>query len=260
MAHPGSAQYERAHEKRFLSVYQLSVASVQLEERKTIKMKTKNPLCGLLSGLLLLATGTFTTQAVVTLYGTRVAFDAAAGATTLLDFEAQNPGGAADYTPYNSALTIGSVTFTQPNARLFDLGQNLYNTAGTTGSYLNNNDGVPDGSSLVGVSFASPVYSIGMDLGYLYLWGGGTTADLTLSTGDIFILSLTGPLVLTSTPLTFFGFTSDVGITSLSFTDHSSGMMIDNFAYTTTAVPEPTTLALAGLSGLSLMLFRRQRR
>jgi hypothetical protein len=30
--------------------------------------------------------------------------------------------------------------------------------------------------------------------------------------------------------------------------------------YTVTAVPEPTTLALAGLSGLSLMLFRRQRK
>jgi hypothetical protein len=32
------------------------------------------------------------------------------------------------------------------------------------------------------------------------------------------------------------------------------------YSYTVTAVPEPTVLALAGLGGLSLMLFRRQRK
>jgi len=51
---------------------------------------------------------------------------------------------------------------------------------------------------------------------------------------------------------------ADSSATVATATTQYNGIVLDQ--YTVTAVPEPTTLALAGLSGLSLLLFRRPRK
>ena len=67
----------------------------------------------------------------------------------------------------------------------------------------------------------------------------------------------------TETPAQTYTFTGS-GITSLTITGDAENFAafysapLDDFYLT--PVPEPTTLALAGISGLSLLLFRRQRK
>lgn len=69
----------------------------------------------------------------------------------------------------------------------------------------------------------------------------------TGSSAKLFTMSYAGSEI---TSLTFYG--NGAGSAALD------GAPIDDL--TITPVPEPTTLALAGLSGLSLLLFRRQRK
>jgi hypothetical protein len=121
-------------------------------------------------------------------YGTRAAFDAAVGGQTLLTFEPQNPGGPSGVVYYGANLTLGPVSFTQGDARLFVVGQNHYGTAGLSSSYLNDNDGPQD----VIINFAGGgIHGLGMDIGQLSPWRGpiGSLA-LTLSSGDV--INVTG--------------------------------------------------------------------
>jgi hypothetical protein len=189
--------------------------------------------------------------ATITVYTDASAFAAAVGSTTLIDFEAQNANGDNGYEQYPLGLTVGDVTFAQPETRLFVFGKNVYDTQGLTSDYLNQNCCAPSG---IDVSFTTPVTGVGMELGYIPFATNSNDVTFTLSTGDI--LHTTVPQVYSSTnPLVFFGFTSDVPIAFFNINGSSEGVVIDNLQYadSLSAVPDLTsTLSLLsmGLAGL----------
>jgi len=205
----------------------------------------------------LVAMSTVCAQADV-IYTNRAAFEAATSPNTTLDFEAQNPNGPGSYTYYESSLTIGDVTYTQPESRMFVFGQSFYNTYGLTSSYLNQNSSAPSG---ITVSFANSVQAVGMDLGIQNTWNDPSLAvTFTLSNGDV--INTTAPLLMnTSNTLSFFGFSSDFTFTSVNINGLSEGVAFDNFTYAsaTSSVPEPATMLLFGLGLVGLAGMRRKR-
>ena len=187
----------------------------------------------------------------------RATFNSIFGATTLIDFEAQQTGSNVTY--YGNGLTIGDVSFTQGDARLFVLDSSVYGTSGTS-NYLNNNAGT---SAPVVIDFANDVFSVGMDIAWLYNWGGSSDPSMmtfVLDTGDSFQRSIVGPLVGSNTEMDFLGLYSDVAFRSLTILDSSDSLMIDNFAYGAAAVPEPGTLALFGIGLAGMGVARRRRK
>ncbi len=184
-------------------------------------------------------------------YATRGLFDAAVGGQTLIDFEAQGPTLSTGNIFAGANLTIGPVSFTQAQSRLFVFGEDYYATNGLTSSYLNHNN---LGTENLIINFSgSGVHSLGMDIGQLYPWAGPVgSLTLNLSTGEA--ITVTGLQQLSSqrTPLLFLGFTSTVAITSINISDPSKSTAIDNFAYSLEApvVPEPTTFIVWSLLGM----------
>ena len=177
----------------------------------------------------------------ITVYGTRAAFLAATTGVTTMDFEAQNPNGDTSYGGPWTSLAIGDVTFTQPDGRMFVFGRSYYTTTGVTSDYLN----APNAYSPNGVivTFASPVYAVGMDLAILYNWSGyGVGFDFVnfvLSTGDT--IGVTAPVLSeTGNPFMFYGFSSTDAITSILIVSPSEGTAFDNFSYTSTPVGQST--------------------
>lgn len=202
-----------------------------------------------------LLAGTAGLHAATITYNNRAAFDAAAGATTLVDFEAESGGNAISY--YGSSLTVGDVTFTDNAPRLFVLDDSVYNTS--VGSHYLNNNSV---GAVVGINFANPVYSVGMDLGYVWSWGGGMSVDLQLSNGDSFNVGLQ-QLANQQGLMIFWGAVSDVAITGITIQDYTQGLAIDNLAYTQSPgnpVPDSgATLLLCLGSLLAIAGFRSRR-
>jgi len=186
-------------------------------------------------------------------YTSRAAFDAAS-TTTLIDFEAQNPGGANGINGSYSSLTIGDVTFSQPNTRLFVLGSAVYNTYGS--SYLNHND-LSTGN--VTITFANAVTAMGFDLGYLYPWNGNGNLMLTLSNGDVFSIDH-NELVNFANPFSFWGVTTETAFTWAVIDDPTKGTAIDNFAFgANSAVPDGgSILGLFGAALAALAVIRRR--
>ena len=198
-----------------------------------------------------------TIQATIVTYSDLSSFNTAVSSSTTIDFEAQNTNGSHTY--YANSLTVGDVTFTQPNNRLFVFNENFYPTHGLTSNYLNQNCCAPGG---ITISFADPTFALGFDLGVQNNWSNSSNPNdfqLTLSTGDI--LNTTAPLLYNNNnTLDFFGFTSTVAFTSLTILNPAEGISIDNLVYSSspTNVPEPLSLALLllGLSGFGV--FRRR--
>jgi hypothetical protein len=184
------------------------------------------------------------------------------GGQTLIDFEAQNPGGSGSVSLQGSNLTIGPVSFTQADSRLYVLGEGVYNTAGLSSSYLNHNGA---GFQNVIINFdAGGTYSLGIDIGQLYpFFGPVGSLTLNLSSGDVINLTGLQQLSSTSNTLQFVGFTSNVAINSISIDDVSASLVIDNFAYSYTAnatVPEPLSLLVwAGLASVAGLVRSRRR-
>jgi hypothetical protein len=87
----------------------------------------------------------------------------------------------------------------------------------------------------------------GSDLGVTL--GGQSLSLLPLSTGPNYVVygaNIPADLAGQTEALTFL-------------TQGSGGVLLDNIEFSPMSIPEPGTLALAGLGGLSLLLFRRQR-
>ncbi len=192
-------------------------------------------------------------NATVTSYSTWGAYNAATSGNTTIDFEAQQSN--VNPTYYGSSLTVGGVTFSDNEPRLFVLSGGYYGDSFTS-NYLNNNAR----GSQIDVSFANPVYGFAMDLGTIYNWGGGPLQLTFNFAGSSETINLPGELY-NSGPLTFSGFTSDSAFSSISISDPTNGLAIDNFTFASTAnnVPEPGSLALLGF-GMAGLAYSRKRK
>ena len=189
------------------------------------------------------------THATVTSYSTWGAYNAATSSNTTIDFEAQQTsGGSGGATYYGSSLTVGGVTFTDNADRLFVLSAGYYGDPFTS-NYLNNNAV----GSQINVNFVNPVYGFAMDLGTIYNWGGGPLQLTFNFAGSSETINLPGVLNNHGAPLSFSGFTSDSAFSSISISDPTNGLAIDNFTFASAApVPEPETYAML-LAGLGLI-------
>ena len=106
--------------------------------------------------------------------------------------------------------------------------------------------------------------AIGADFG---LQTGNTATSfqlkLTLSNSDILFITLAAS---NSNPiLSFFGFTSDVPITSIAMSVNSvnsgnGSLVVDNFTFGQSAVPEPATMSILIMTGgifAGVLVYRR---
>lgn len=212
-------------------------------------------------------------MAAVQTYDDRAAFTAALVSSTTIDFE-----GLADptdgYTFYGETLVVGDAAFTEssplypggPNGNLLVMeagySAGFYETGGISSTYLNQNTG---NGAPVEISFADPIYALGFDFGTLWDAGAGSQAvELMLSDGTV--LSLTAPyLAFSSTPMSFFGFATDAGISSITLYDANQNLALDDLVYSTEPVapaadvplPGAAPLLLAGLGAVGLLRRRR---
>ena len=193
---------------------------------------------------------------IIATYTDRTAFNTGVTNTTLVNFEAQN-GNTYGGTAYASGLTVWDVTFTAPNNYLSVVGSSYYATYGVNSDYLFNSV-----AGAITATFDSGVYSLGFDFG-ISSYSTPSPVTVTLGTGDVF--NLTGPFMAgTYNTYDFFGFTSDVDFTSVTFADPRNRLMLDNFTYSATGgqgdlpVPEPSTFLLLGGGLLGLGWYGRK--
>jgi hypothetical protein len=118
----------------------------------------------------------------------------------------------------------------------------------------------------MGVSFSTPVYGFAADIGSVFNWGSTNDPTITFTfAGGSESFTLPNYLFGTANTLNFVGFTSDTPFSSVSISDPTYGLAIDNFEVATGltvagAVPEPSTWAMMilGFAGLGLMAYRRK--
>ncbi|MDP1561986.1 MAG: hypothetical protein Q8M16_11460 [Pirellulaceae bacterium] len=178
----------------------------------------------------------------------------------MIDFEAQQPFGDNGALSWGTNLTIGSVSFTRADGRLWAFGKDANATTGLSSSYLNQDRGW---SSNVVVNFSGGgIYSLGMDVGQLFIFDEiDRNMTISLSSGDQINLSGLLQLFNSPNPLTFVGFTSNTAITQITFLNTSRSTSIDNFAYSSqsNAVPELSSLTLVGVIGFVGFMFQSRR-
>lgn len=203
-------------------------------------------------------------EASLVSYSDRSSFDAAVGSTSLIDFEGILTEGLLEL---GGSFSIGDVTFSQADEKLYVYDEDLIPTDGLTSDYLIHYDNeFGNSSSPVVITFASSMNSVGLDMGYLFNWGNAASpGDITifLNTGEFVQTTIPGPIVPnSSTPLDFVGFSSDIAFSSITIHDPMNSMIIDNFAYNNTAapVPLPSTMLLFGTGLIGLIGSRLRRK
>lgn len=197
----------------------------------------------------LAAFASLSAQASITTQSSWAAYNAATTGNTTVDFEAQGNGGAAYYA---NSLAVGGVNFGDAASRLFVLAGGYYGE-GFASHYLNENDYTTN----MTVTFTGPIYGFAMDAVLLnFSSGANLTVVFNFASGTE---SVTLPNAFAGGTPTFVGFTSDSAFSSITMTNGSGGLAMDNFTYARAAnVPEPGSMALAGLALLGLAAARRR--
>ncbi len=200
-------------------------------------------------GLSLLALAPRSADGAVTTYGTLGAFSAAAGPTTLVDFEGSSFAGLTTAVPgqlWNTVspagFTLGGVTVTSPGNYLAIVAPafspSLYERG--TGNQMHG----PVGYS-VRFTFVEPVIAVAFDFSTIFDRAGSVT--VTFSTGDT-------ATATAGDPYRFNGYVSSSPFTSINFAALGDYTLFDNIRYAVapTGVPEPMSglLLLAGLAAL----------
>ena len=202
--------------------------------------------------LILLSVSSLPATAGVIEFTDRAAWLAAAGPVNNIDFEGLAPaGGRKDF---NGPVTFSGVQFSAPfyggiAESVVSAGLDFVNAWGS-GDKLQAREGVE-----FDITLPAGVKAVGSDIMITSTFFFGTNGHYTatLSTGDVFTnIFSSGPPMRS-----FVGFISTTPITSLTLASNPSLAMIDNFAFTSTAVPEPSSFALFGVAILALWGFRR---
>jgi hypothetical protein len=184
-------------------------------------------------------------------------------------------------TPPDAPLPVvtGGVNFSvDSGSDLYVIGPNFVSGSGF--DFANSEDGTPSGtldpeSDLGGPATTTltatlptdpspepPITSVGTLIAPAY-----TDADITVTINFDGAPSVTHSFPLgdgTADGLSFLGFTGPDAITSIVFNDSTedsstrANLVLDDFTYGFSNVPEPATYALLGLGALALVIFRRR--
>jgi hypothetical protein len=167
--------------------------------------------------------------------------------------------GASAFTWYNDAsgITVDSVNYTgytgDTGVYALKVYNPTYNSTYERGSGPSLGGGYSPGYILITLP-AGGVYAVAMDLA---TETKNRTISITLSTGEV--QTITSP---SNSTMAFFGFTSDVAITSIRIAATNTAAMIDNFSYGSLRgeeTPEPEALVL-GATGLVVIWASRRMR
>ena len=191
-------------------------------------------------------------NASTVVYSDISSFTTATNSLTTVDFEG---AWGATYTDFSSGYTSGDVTFTG-NQYQYIGDYTTLNSSSNPYSAVGSDFLLGIGSDGYGITatFASGVTAVGLDFSLGET--SGTTMTFTLGTGEQF--NVASP---TNYALNFFGITSDVAITSISWNAPSSRLIADNFVYETAAVvPVPAAVWLFGSGLLGLIGFARRKK
>jgi hypothetical protein len=197
-------------------------------------------------GMTMLA-GVMSPAEAITLFTDQTAFNAATQGLTTIDFEGLASVNDFIFVPNPPGLTQSGVNFTSPNT-LFVVdpgyGPAFYDWG--SGAVLSAQFG---SGTIINAALPSSVTAVGSDIFSIDSYASDFV--INLSTGDSFTVSSSNYPIRS-----FVGFTSDVDITSISFTATSGNTQIDNFTFGTRksiATPEPTSvLGLLALGGLGI--------
>src|SRR3984893_16216076 len=195
-------------------------------------------------------------------YTTRAAYNAATTGNTILTFQGLATNN--DATFYNSppGITTGGINFQSTSNSLFAIYPS-HSPGGawhfSSGQFLDDNTYADNGTTALNATLLpAGTTAIGADFG---LQTGNTATSfqlkLTLSNSDILLITLAASNG--SPVLSFFGFTSDVPITSVAMSVNSvnsgnGSLVVDNFTFGQSAIPEPSTMSILLLGGMLMII------
>lgn len=184
-------------------------------------------------------------RASVIVHANQASFSAASTNLTEVNFVGLAPPNG--YTYYGNNLATGGLTFNSAGGALFvvDPGYDVFWSYTSNRPVLTDNFGFGAGLT---TTLPAGTTAVAFLLGDFF----ATTATITLSTGDVFNLNLTGV-----PNLNFIGFTSDVAITSVTMQDGIGAIVVDSVQFGQ-AIPEPATLAVFGVMAAGAFGFRRR--